>query len=569
MNKPNATIVIPVLNEARSIGALLEALTAQDFPADQTEILVADGGSTDGTQQIVKCAQARFHRLRLIDNPQRTAAAGLNAGIAAAKGDIIIRMDGHSIFASHHVSRSVELLTTTDAACVGGPIEVRGRTSIGRAQTALTKTWMGTGGAVFRCGTQSMTWADTVFCGAWWRHHFDTLGGFDESLPCNQDDEFHFRTRESGGRILLDPSLEAVWHPRESLLDLARQYFRYGFHKIQVLRLHSACWRWRHLIPATFVATLLALTLGGFHSIAIATLLAHVIATIASVTRIGLTADKPALLAAPAVALTQHIAYGGGFCLGAVRALFVRRPQAATNADDEVARIRRVFEARDTQDRAADHALANSRWDTFTRHALPLMSSQPADWEILEIGCGTGGWFSDFMNLGVPQAQLTGTDLCEDRIETARKIFPAAHLQTTDSASQPCDDESIDIVVLSTVLSSIHDGSMRQQIASEAVRVLSRNGVIVVYDVRLPNPFNSDLHPLSPTTIEHLFAGHHTQSHRSTLLPPLTRWLESKWPGAYRLLREVPFLQSHTLTVIQKVPARAERPSLPREVAHV
>ena len=182
MKNPNATIVIPVLNEERSIGALLDALEDQDFPAIRTEILVVDGGSSDRTRDLVTQSMPRFPRLRLLENPRRTAAAGLNIGIADAWGDIIIRMDGHSIFAAHHVSRCVELLTTTDAACVGGPIDVRGSTAIGRAQAALTKTWMGTGGALFRCGATKTTEADTVFCGAWWRSHFNAIGWFDEEL---------------------------------------------------------------------------------------------------------------------------------------------------------------------------------------------------------------------------------------------------------------------------------------------------------------------------------------------------------------------------------------------------
>lgn len=574
MKEPNVTIVLPVLNEAHSIPALLDALWKQDFPAERTEVLFVDGGSADGTKALIQEARHRFHNLRLIENPKRTAAAGLNIGIAAAKGDIIIRMDGHALIASHHVSRSVELLTRHNADCVGGPIDVQGKSAIGRAQGALMKTWMGTGGALFRCGTKEPTYTDTVFCGAWWRRHFEVVGTFDESLPCNQDDEFHFRTRAAGGRILLDPSLIATWFPRETLLGLAVQYGRYGFHKVSVLRRHPSCRRMRQFLPSVFVAALfLSLTVGGGGS-ALLLLLIHGAASLVSAASMGLLHDLPALWAAPLVALTQHIAYGSGFLAASVLAFFTKKAPKWSTHEEEATRIKSSFEAKDTAPNThsiskGEAALSEGRWKAFLQHARPSIAGSPHDWRILDIGCGNGGWMHDFIEMGVPERNLCGIDLSARRTATTQAAFPKATVQVADGSRLPFDDDSMDIVILSTVFSSVHLASMRESIATEALRVLKPNGVIVGYDARLPNPLNQNLHPLNAGDWKRLFQGHEITTHRCTLLPPLTRILAPFWMGAAKFLTSVPALRSHLIVVVQPAKGTTDAKPSKMRIAHV
>src|SRR5689334_22833973 len=92
---PLVTIAMPCLNEARYIEGCLRTVLAQDYPPDRLEILVADGGSDDGTREIVVRVAASDRRVALVDNPGRLQSAGMNAAIRRARGDVIVRMDVH------------------------------------------------------------------------------------------------------------------------------------------------------------------------------------------------------------------------------------------------------------------------------------------------------------------------------------------------------------------------------------------------------------------------------------------------------------------------------------------
>ncbi len=125
------SVVLPVLDEERHIEACLRSVLAQDYPPDQYEVIVADGGSMDRTREIVAAIAARDHRVRLIDNPGRTQAAGLNRAITESRGEVIARQDGHAEWAPDHLSRSVALLHSTGADNVGGRQEAVGEGASG------------------------------------------------------------------------------------------------------------------------------------------------------------------------------------------------------------------------------------------------------------------------------------------------------------------------------------------------------------------------------------------------------------------------------------------------------
>jgi GT2 family glycosyltransferase len=128
-------------------------------------------------------------------------------------------------------------------------------TDFGRSVAAATSTPFGVGGARFHFSDQE-EFVDTVYMGAWRRDVFDRIGLLDEELVRNQDDEFNYRLRAAGGRVLLSPAIQSVYYNRSSLRALWRQYYQYGLYKIRVLQKHPRQMQPRQFVPAALVGVL-------------------------------------------------------------------------------------------------------------------------------------------------------------------------------------------------------------------------------------------------------------------------------------------------------------------------
>jgi glycosyltransferase involved in cell wall biosynthesis len=317
---PAITVVIPILNEAASVRHCLEAVLQQDYPADRLEILVVDGGSLDDTPAIVQALLQNRPRARLLDNPRRLRSAGLNVGILAAQGEIVIFVDGHTLIAPDYVKACVRCLVEQKADNAGGGMRPVGTTYTGQGIALATSSRFGVGNSKFHYSNQE-AYVDTVYLGAYWRKTFDQIGLYDETLQINADYELNYRLRQAGGRILLSPTIRSTYIPRSSLMALWRQYFRYGRGKVDTLHKHPASLRWRQTVAPLFVATLLgSLLLSSFAKPARAVLgaatgsylLANSIASTIAASRGGWR-YLPLL---PLVFAIIHIAWGLGFWWG-------------------------------------------------------------------------------------------------------------------------------------------------------------------------------------------------------------------------------------------------------------
>ncbi len=248
---------MPVRNEEGFIGRCLQALAAQDYPHELFETIVLDGGSRDATESETQLtAEAAGLTVFYAPNPKHTAATGFNLGLTLAHGDVIIKVDGHTRVAPDFISANVRLLQLSGADAVGGPIETRGYGAIGRAIALAMSSRFGVGDTAFRDEDADEQWADSVPYGAYRREVFDRIGGLAEDIDRGEDDEFNYRLRQSGGRILLSPSIRSTYYCRSSYEELARQYWGYGLAKAKVLQRHPGGLRWRHLVPSALVATL-------------------------------------------------------------------------------------------------------------------------------------------------------------------------------------------------------------------------------------------------------------------------------------------------------------------------
>lgn len=318
---PMVTVVLPIRNEAAYIGRCLTSVMAQTYPRDRLEVIVADGMSTDATREVVDAFRDGPIPVRLIDNPARIVSTGLNAAIAAARGVIVVRVDGHCEIAPDYVECCVRHLQSgVDA--VGGPLQTIGDGVTATAIATAMSSRFGVGNASFRTTPDRTTYVDTVAFPCYRRELLDRLGPFDEELVRNQDDEYNYRLRKSGGRILLAADVKARYFSRSSVWSLARQYFQYGFFKVRVLQKHPRQMCARQFVPPLFVAALLASVAAApfwAPSALLAAGLAGAYVAACAGAAVMLAWRAPRVLARlPLVFATLHVAYGSGFLSGLV-----------------------------------------------------------------------------------------------------------------------------------------------------------------------------------------------------------------------------------------------------------
>ena len=333
------TVLMPVLNEAASVDAALAAALAQTHAP--VEVLVVDGRSSDGTRAQVEAMAARDPRVRLLDNSAGGISAGLNVGLARARGEFVVRLDGHATVNREYVQIGVRhLQADPDLAAVGGRRVGIARTPTGRAIALALSSPFGVGNSINHYAPDAQL-TDHASFGVYRASVARAVGGWDEDLLVNEDVDFDFRIGSRGHRILYDPEMLIHWDVRETLPDLARQYRRYGRGKgAMVAKNGASAVRPRHLAAPALVAALAAsgalvatghwrsgMTLPAPYAAAVA---AAAGLTIRSATATATAAAPPIRLrSAPVLAgafVAMHTAWGLGFYEG----LAGRRPVAAS-----------------------------------------------------------------------------------------------------------------------------------------------------------------------------------------------------------------------------------------------
>lgn len=322
MTHPFVTVIMPVRNEGDFILRSLGAVLLQDYPSEKTEILVADGMSNDGTREKIQTLQRQYPRLRLIDNPEKIVSTGLNRALRAAKGEIVVRVDGHCEIAKDYISVCVQKLKETKSSVVGGPIETVGETLMARAIAAAMSSWFGVGGSAFRTVKNKEMKADTVPFPAYRRDLFERVGFFDEELVRNQDDEHNARVRKAGGQVLLSPEIKSKYYSRSGLVSLWSQYFQYGFWKVRVMQKHPKQMKLRHFVPALFIFLCFTIAILSFYSSDSAKFLGGILGvygTLNLAASILLAVKKGNVLfffISPVIFGILHFGYGLGFAKG-------------------------------------------------------------------------------------------------------------------------------------------------------------------------------------------------------------------------------------------------------------
>jgi len=318
---PAASVLVPVLDEADNICACVAAMLAQEIDEDY-EVLLFDGGSTDGTRELLDALAVGEPRIRVFENPDRTVPYALNIGLREARAPVVVRMDAHTLYPPHYLADGLARLRRgDDVVWVSGPQLPYGVDAGTRRIALALSTKLGTGGASFRHANAEEADATSGFTGLFDRSFVERLGGWDETWPANQDAELAARVLAAGGRIVVMPALGARYVPRRTLRTLARQYRRYGIYRAKTCVAHPQSVELRQVMAPALVLTAAAtlLPLRPLRLAARAGMAAYVgalLTTAAVATRRAPLRDAVAL---PAVFATMHAAWGSGFLTGCAR----------------------------------------------------------------------------------------------------------------------------------------------------------------------------------------------------------------------------------------------------------
>ena len=332
-NDPIVTIAIPMLNELGAIEACLDSFAAQDYPHSLLDVLVIDGGSTDGSRRYVEQRALEEPWVRVIDNRVGSAAAAFNLGASEGRGEVVCLFSSHGVPATDYVSRSVKVLHETGVVGVCGKYHHIGKTPVSSAIGAAMVSPFGMASSHRMADTRQKV--DTISHPAYIRQGLLEVGGFDESLARNSDYEINIRLRQAGHELVFDPSIESIYRPRPGLKALGKQFWHYGRWKARVAQLHPGHVKPRHmaapllaigavLTPAAFVANRFTRLIAG--SAWLAYLVGCGLATAKAAKSAQSQAAesggaKPSIRALFGAFPTMHLSWGAGFVTSLVEDL--------------------------------------------------------------------------------------------------------------------------------------------------------------------------------------------------------------------------------------------------------
>jgi len=308
------TVICPTYNEKQFIEGIMRFFL--DASPEDKELLIVDGGSDDGTREIVQEWSSKYDNIKFVDNPDKYVSYALNKAIKISSGNPVIRLDAHTEFVNNYFEKVIETFNITGADAVGGPMRAIGKSNFQKAVALATGTVFGIGDSKIHRENYSGE-SDHVYLGAWQRKLFEEIGLFDEKLKRNQDDEFHYRARSMGKKVYLNPEIKSFYLPRSTIFKLIGQYFQYGLFKPLVLKKIKSEIKVRHLIPAMFCVYLLGLPLIYFSILYLLPLFVYIVLNLYFSIRFSrsIIINILLLFIYPSI----HISYGLGFITGILK----------------------------------------------------------------------------------------------------------------------------------------------------------------------------------------------------------------------------------------------------------
>lgn len=323
-DSPFVSVIIPCRNEIKHISGLLECVVNQDYPKNKLEIIIADALSDDGTREVINNYIGKYPYIKLVDNDRKIIPVALNKAINKSKGDILIRLDAHSEYPKNYFSKLVEVIEKTGADDVGAMWDTQpGDTSLKAKAIAMAMSnSFGVGSATYRTSVEQTEpfEVDTVPFGCYKKSVFEKIGLYDETMLCNEDNDFNDRLRKAGGKILLIPTLKIRYYARENYTKLWKMFWRYSFYMPYVNQKLGIRTRLSRYVPSAFALSLIIPTILGtkfkrLNYLSLLSLIAYFIAS----TIVAFKACKGNILLmffTIAAFIVSHLAYGLGYLCG-------------------------------------------------------------------------------------------------------------------------------------------------------------------------------------------------------------------------------------------------------------
>lgn len=318
---PRLSVVIPVLNESRFLAGTLDRLVDQSLDPSEYELLVVDGGSTDGTREIVRRFGSSQPRVRLFSNPAGRSSAGRNVGWRAAEGEFVIFVDGHVYLPGRDLLKDCLEAFQAGRAVLARPqpLDPPGLTPFQKAVALSRSSWLGHqgGSQIFNEADEEV---DPSSSGAGYaRSLLEELKGYDESFDACEDVEFNERVRARGLRALTSPRFTVRYYPREDLASLWRQVDRYGRGRARLWRKHPSTLGPTVPLPALFFLSEFALFLGALRwpalgAVAAGIGLIYAGCVAAASIQVRMSAREPiSTPSLPLIFLVVHLGFAWGF----------------------------------------------------------------------------------------------------------------------------------------------------------------------------------------------------------------------------------------------------------------
>lgn len=321
-------VVIPCLNEEKNIERLVKQLLGGEQICEM-RIVIADGGSTDRTLEIVHSLAKKYQNVLYLDNPKRLQSAAINLAVEkfAQNAEFLIRIDAHAEYPDDYCKILIEEAQDTHADSVVVVMETKGITKFQKQVAAASNSKLGNGGSAHRSLGGKGRWVEHGHHALMRIEAFRKIGGYDESFSHNEDAELDIRLQKAGFKIWLTDKTYIVYHPRTSPSALFKQYINYGRGRIRTLLKHRTPPRLRQILPVavapaallTFIAILLS------SSLLAAPLFLWAILCIGYGVLIAIKFDCIHLLSVGFVAMIMHMAWSLGFWHGLIKGTILKR----------------------------------------------------------------------------------------------------------------------------------------------------------------------------------------------------------------------------------------------------
>lgn len=312
-------------NEEKNLESLFSDIRNQDYPHEKMEIIFVNAMSTDRTRELMENFAKEnngFSRVKILDNPKKIQAAGWNLAIQEARGDIILRVDAHTMIPPQFVTNSVKSIESGEWV-TGGPRPniVEGNTPWKHTLLLAEKSLFGSSIAPYRQSHQK-SYVKSVFHGAYRKEVFDKAGLFNEDLGRTEDNEMHYRIRKAGYKICYDPQIISYQHSRGTWYEMIRQKYGNGYWIGLTLGICPRCFSIYHFVPLLFVLAILISSVlaicGVTEPLKLLLILYVVVNLLMSFLAVSGEKKYGYYVLIPVIFLSLHLAYGIGTLVGII-----------------------------------------------------------------------------------------------------------------------------------------------------------------------------------------------------------------------------------------------------------